>query len=86
MGSETDTLSGWFELNSGFKVYGRCPACHSPNIAFHKERRTGLKGISHLSRGLTPACLDCGKSLPTQSAKEVKNVARSNLRKNGTYQ
>jgi hypothetical protein len=64
-----DTLSGWFVLNSGFKVYGRCPACQSPRISYHKTRRTGLKGISHLSSGLTPACVDCGHSLPTQSNK-----------------
>lgn len=65
-------MSGWFVLNSGFKVYGRCPVCHSPHIGYHKERPNGLKGISVRARGLTPACLDCGKSLPTQSQQEAK--------------
>jgi hypothetical protein len=70
MNTETDTLSGWFVLNSGFKVYGRCPGCHSPNISYHKVRATGLKGISQNSKGLIPVCLDCGKSLPTKGSKE----------------
>lgn len=73
MNSEFDTVSGWFVFSAG-KVYGRCPSCHSPRIAYHKERRTGLKGISHMSKGLTPACVDCGKSLPTQSSKETKQT------------
>jgi predicted Zn-ribbon and HTH transcriptional regulator len=72
MNMDSDTVSGWFILNSGFKVYGRCPACHSPRIAYHKTRVQGLKGISASSKGLTPACVDCGKSLPTQLNKESK--------------
>lgn len=72
MGNEADTISGWFVLNAGFKVYGRCPDCHSPRISFYKERRSGLKGISHMSTGITPVCLDCGKSLPTQKTKTEK--------------
>lgn len=74
MGTESDTISGWFVLNSGFKVYGRCPQCHSPNISFYKERRTGLKGISAASKGITPVCLDCGKSLPVQNKKADKPI------------
>jgi hypothetical protein len=74
MNSDNDTVTGWFVLNSGFKVYGRCPNCHSPRIAYHKERRPGLKGISIASTGLTPACVDCGKSLPTQLNKEKKSL------------
>jgi hypothetical protein len=79
MGTDSDTISGWFVLNAGFKVYGRCPQCHSTHISFYKERRTGLKGISHLSKGLTPVCLDCGKNLPTQNNSQQKPVA---LKKN----
>lgn len=74
MNSETDTISGWFVLNAGFKVYGRCPACHSHRISYHKTRTTGLKGISTSSKGLSPACVDCGKSLPTQVSKETKTI------------
>lgn len=81
MGAELNTISGWFVLNSGFKVYGRCPNCHSPNMSFYKERRTGLKGISHLSKGLTPVCLDCGHSLPTQQKKVEKQPACNNKQK-----
>lgn len=81
MGAELDTISGWFVLNSGFKVYGRCPHCNSPNMSFYKERRTGLKGISHLSKGLTPVCLDCGYSLPTQQKKVEKQPACKNKQK-----
>jgi predicted RNA-binding Zn-ribbon protein involved in translation (DUF1610 family) len=72
MNIDSDTVSGWFVLNSGFKVYGRCPACGSHRIAYHKNRVTGMKGISPSSKGLTPACTDCGKSLPTQLTKEQK--------------
>lgn len=72
MNSNDDTLNGWFTLNAGFKVQGRCPACHSHNIAYHKVRRPGLKGISSASTGLTPACMDCGKNMPTQNDKEKK--------------
>lgn len=74
MGADNDTVTGWFVLNSGFKVYGRCPACHSPRISYHKVRRPGLKGISAASSGLAPACIDCGKSLPTQVSKEKKPI------------
>lgn len=76
MSMSNDTVSGWFVLNSGFKVYGRCPACDSPRIAYHKSRTPGLKGIAASSKGLTPACIDCGKSLPVQSAKEAKPLNR----------
>lgn len=64
MHTQSETLSNWFVLNSGFKVQGRCPHCDSQNISFYKERPQGLKGISFRSKGLTPACLDCGKGLP----------------------
>ena len=72
MNLENDTVSGWFTLNAGFKVYGRCPACHSPRISFHKSRTPGMKGISASSKGLTPACIDCGMSLPTKPNKNLK--------------
>lgn len=75
MNLDNDTVSGWFTLNAGFKVYGRCPACHSPRIAFHKTRTPGLKGISASSKGITPACIDCGMSLPTQTNKNQKTIA-----------
>jgi DNA-directed RNA polymerase subunit RPC12/RpoP len=75
MSSESDTVSGWFILTAGFKVYGRCPACGSHRIAYYKSRRPGLKGISAASQGLTPACTDCGKSLPNQVEKEKKYPA-----------
>ena len=73
MNHETDTQSGWFVLNAGFKVYGRCPACNSPRIAYYKSRYPGLKGISPTSKGITPACMDCGKSLPSQVSSEPKH-------------
>ena len=73
MDVDTDTVTGWFVLNSGFKVYGRCPSCHSPRISFYKIRKPGLKGISMNSKGITPVCIDCGKCLPTQSAKGNKH-------------
>lgn len=69
---DNDNVSGWFTLQAGFKVYGRCPACHSPRISFHKSRIQGLKGISASSKGLIPVCIDCGKNLPTQISKEHK--------------
>lgn len=78
MNSESDTVSGWFVLRAGFQVHGRCPHCHSPNISYHKVRKTGLKGISASSVGLTPACIDCGKNLPTQSEKNTKNSSARN--------
>ena len=70
---ELETSTGWFVLSAG-KVYGRCPACHSPHISYHKTRRPGLIGVSAASTGLTPACMDCGKSLPTQIQKEKKKL------------
>lgn len=76
MDLESETVSGWFVLNSGFKVYGRCPACHSPNISFHKTRMTGLKGISLQSKGLSPVCIDCGKGLPNKAQKETKPLPK----------
>lgn len=79
MGKEFDTISGWFVLNAGCKVYGRCPECHSPNISYYKERRTGLKGISTASKGLTPVCLDCGNCLPTQQRKIEKGASSKSL-------
>lgn len=72
MSTDTDTSSGWFTLNSGFKVHGRCPSCHSPRISFYKTRTQGMKGISKSSQGLIPVCMDCGKNLPTQISKEQK--------------
>lgn len=74
MNFDNDTVSGWFTLNAGFKVYGRCPACHSPRISFHKTRVPGLKGISASSQGLTPACVDCGTGLPTQRHHQRRTV------------
>lgn len=70
MGADTD--SGWFILKAGFKVHGRCPTCNSSNISYYKDRRDGLKGISHLSTGLKPVCLDCGHGLPKQTTKPKK--------------
>lgn len=84
MGTDSDTMSGWFVLKAGFKVYGRCPDCHSPDISFYKERRTGLKGISSSSQGLTPVCLDCGKNLPTQNKKNDKPVVMKKKPQNST--
>jgi hypothetical protein len=74
MSSDSDIVSGWFVLNAGFKVQARCPACHSPNVSYHKSRRMGLKGISSKSQGLTPACMDCEKNLPTKVQKESKHL------------
>lgn len=70
MDKEVDTVSGWFVLRAGFKVSGRCPVCHSTHISYHKTRTPGLKGISASSKGITPACMNCGKSLPTQLSKK----------------
>lgn len=66
--------NGWFVLNSGFKVQASCPACHSPNVSYYRNRYPGLKGISHNSQGFTPACLDCGKNLPNQTDKQSKKL------------
>lgn len=71
MNIESDIVSGWFVSSAG-KVYGRCPSCHSPNIAYHKTRTPGLRGISAFSKGITPACMDCGKSMPTLKKNEQK--------------
>ncbi len=81
MDLESETVSGWFVLNSGFKVYGRCPACHSPNISFHKIRVAGLKGICAASKGISPVCVDCGKGLPNKVAKESKPLSLRAKRK-----
>lgn len=71
-----DTVSGWFTKTAGFKVYGRCPACHSPRIAYYKNRQPGLTGISHKSQGIMPACIDCGKSLPQQVSQPRKTIIK----------
>lgn len=63
---DVERVSGWFVLKSGFKVQVSCPVCHSSNVSYYCHRRPGLRGISHLSHGFTPACLDCGKNLPNQ--------------------
>lgn len=81
MDIESETVSGWFVLNSGFKVYGRCPCCQSPNISFHKIRVSGLKGISAASKGIYPVCVDCGKGLPNKLAKETKPISLKAKRK-----
>lgn len=70
-----ETVTGWFVLNSGFKVQASCPSCHSHNVSYYCTRRPGLKGISHMSHGFTPACLDCGKNLPNQTEKNLKKLA-----------
>lgn len=70
---DTDTFSNpWFVLCSGFKVQASCPACHSHNVSYYCTRVSGLKGISQSSRGFIPACLDCGKNLPSQREKSAK--------------
>lgn len=66
MNTDFDTVSDWFVLKAGFKVHGRCPHCHSSNLAYYKTRRPGLTGISANSKGITPFCLDCEKNLPEQ--------------------
>lgn len=81
MDLEAETVSGWFVLNAGFKVYGRCPSCHSPRISFHKHRMTGLKGISANSKGISPFCLDCGKGLPLQKPNEARPAPKKIKRK-----
>lgn len=70
----TDTDSGWFILKAGFKVYGCCLVCASPAISYYKERRNGLTGISAVSTGLTPVCIDCGHGLPIQTTKTKKKA------------
>jgi hypothetical protein len=67
-------VSEWFSLKAGFKVHAQCPDCHSPRIAFHTNRTPGLKGITLSSQGLAPACIDCGKSLPSHRKKASKNL------------
>lgn len=69
-----ETVSTWFVLNSGFKVQATCPACQSPNVSYYCSRHPGLKGISHHSKGLVPACLDCGKNLPNQRDLTPKKI------------
>jgi hypothetical protein len=70
---DTDTASNnWFFLSSGFKVQVCCPACQSHNVSYYCNRVPGLKGISQSSRGFIPACLDCGKNLPSQREKTAK--------------
>ncbi len=70
---DTDTISSsWFVLSSGFKVQASCPSCHSHNVSYYCNRVPGLKGISHSSSGFIPACLDCGKNLPSQRTKSAK--------------
>lgn len=71
---DAETTSHWFVLNSGFKVAASCPACHSHNVSYYRVRHPGLKGISHMSKGLVPACLDCGRNLPNQKDKTPKRV------------
>jgi uncharacterized Zn finger protein len=56
---DTDTVNPWYVLNKGFKVYSECPRCKSHNIAYHKVREPGFKGI--MSR-----CLECSKVMPTR--------------------
>lgn len=76
MNTDITTLAGWFTLKAGFKVEACCPVCHSKNISYYKIRTTGLKGISASSKGLTPVCIDCGQSLPTQYSKELKSLQK----------
>lgn len=76
MGNDSEIVSGWFVLNSGFKVYGRCLQCSSPRLAYHKDRVTGLKGISNNSKGITPACLDCGHGFPHQRKEKLKSPSK----------
>lgn len=70
---DSDTVSGWFVLNCG-KVYGRCPGCHSPRLSYFKSRKPGLKGICSTSKGIAPACMDCGKSLPIVKSHLSKHI------------
>lgn len=79
MNMDNETVAGWFTLKAGFKVEGRCPACHSNNISYYKIRRSGLSGISAASKGLTPVCVDCGKNLPTQYSKEEKSLQKKTI-------
>lgn len=80
---ESETVTGWFTVSAG-KVYSCCPACNSQNISYYKTRRPGLIGVSAASTGLTPACMDCGKSLPTQlQKKEKKMVIQVKLKRAG---
>lgn len=72
METNFDTVSDWFVLQAGFKVYGRCPLCHSPRLSYHKTRRPGLTGISQASKGFTPICIDCGKNLPERLSHNQK--------------
>ena len=74
---DVEQVTGWFVLNSGFKVQASCPACHSPNVSYYRSRYPGLKGISHNSHGFVPACLDCGKNLPNQLDKSPKKLPSS---------
>ncbi len=70
---DNDTVTNiWFVLSSGFKVQASCPSCHSHNVSYFCTRVPGLKGISQSSRGFTPACLDCGKNLPSGREKVAK--------------
>lgn len=80
MDLENETVSGWFVLNSGFKVYGRCPACHSPRLSYFKIRTPGMKGISPGSQGLSPVCIDCGKSFPKEQKSENKKIIPKSIK------
>jgi predicted RNA-binding Zn-ribbon protein involved in translation (DUF1610 family) len=56
---DTDTISRWYVMNQGFKVYNECPKCGESHIEYHKARMVGYQGIA-------AKCIDCGKELPVR--------------------
>ncbi len=69
---DTDTVTAWYVLNKGFKIYPECTSCKSKQVSYHKVREPGFAGI--MSK-----CMDCSKIMPTRM--KANSLMAGNLKK-----
>lgn len=56
---DTQTVSEWYVVNKGLKVYSSCPKCEHTNVIY---RRAWMKGMY----GIAPECSVCRKLFPVR--------------------
>jgi hypothetical protein len=56
---DTETVSEWYVVNKGLKVYSSCPKCENTNVIY---RRAWMKGMY----GIAPECNACRKLFPVR--------------------
>lgn len=68
---DTESVSEWYVVNKGLKVYTSCPKCENTNVVY---RRAWMKGMY----GVAPECGTCRKLFPVRMKQKTVNQNKNN--------